>query len=176
MPLRDIMILFKGNFLVTNVSENLNHNTMLQKLSKCEVKVYNTKIDLLLNFPRNQFWQNLNIKNCLLQFQRLTTLNFGKFGTWKMAQTYWNWNSKPLKVPKMTLFDLLNAPKIWFHVKSEWQGNCEISTKWCLSFTLEKFLEHCVQCGNFRDFLSFRFYVKSKLECIEVLIIAVFAF
>ena len=38
--------------------------TMLQKLSKCEVKVHYTRIDLPLNFAWNQFWQDLNVKNC----------------------------------------------------------------------------------------------------------------
>ena len=37
---------------------------MIQKISKCEVKVYNTNIHLLLNFAWNQFCQNLNLKNC----------------------------------------------------------------------------------------------------------------
>ena len=56
--------------------------TMLQKLSKCEVKVHNTRIHSHLNLAWNQFWQNLNMINChFLQFQRLSNLNFGKFGT-----------------------------------------------------------------------------------------------
>ena len=37
--------------------------TMLQKLSKCEVKVHNTRIHLPFNFASNQFWQILNLKN-----------------------------------------------------------------------------------------------------------------
>ena len=40
------------------------HSIMLQKLSKCEVKVHNTRIYLPLNFLRNEFWQNLDIKSC----------------------------------------------------------------------------------------------------------------
>ena len=49
-----------------------------------------------------------------LQFQGLSTLNFGKFGTWEMGQIYKNENSEPVKVPKMTFFDHMSSPKFDF--------------------------------------------------------------
>ena len=58
--------------------------TMFQKLSKCEVKnLFATQFcvkSILAKF-RSQ-------KLPFLQFQRLSTLNFGTFGTWEMAQIY----------------------------------------------------------------------------------------
>ena len=37
---------------------------MFQKNLKCDVKVQSTRIYLPPNFACNQFWQNLNLKNC----------------------------------------------------------------------------------------------------------------
>ena len=76
IPNRDISLLFLFSSRL-----HILHSTMLQKLSKCEVKVHNIRIYLPLNFSWNEFWQNLDIKKLpILQFQRLSTLNFGKFG------------------------------------------------------------------------------------------------
>ena len=38
-------------------------STLLQKLSKGEVKAQNSRNYLPINFAGNQFWQNLNLKN-----------------------------------------------------------------------------------------------------------------
>ena len=43
--------------------KNYVHFTVLQKLSKCEVMVHNSRINLPLNVAWNQFWQNLSVKN-----------------------------------------------------------------------------------------------------------------
>ena len=50
--------------------------TMLQKLSKCEVKVHNTSIYSQLNFAWNQFWQNLNIKIAIFTILETVKLEF----------------------------------------------------------------------------------------------------
>ena len=84
--------------------------TMLQKLSKCEVKVHNTRIYLQLNFAWNHFWQNLNIKNChfyhFIVWQIWILVNLGLEKWLKFTK---NWNSEPLKMPKMTFLT------IWIH-------------------------------------------------------------
>ena len=54
-------------------------------------------------------------------------------------------NFKTSKSAKNDTFWPFEFTKIWLHVKSELQGNCEISTKWSLNFTFWKFLEHCAQ-------------------------------
>ena len=76
-----------------------------------------------------------------LQFQRLWTLNFGKFGPWKLLKFTKNQNSESLKLPKLhfwTVWICLNliSRKIWVTV------NSQISTKSRLNFTFWKFLEH----------------------------------
>ena len=55
--------------------------TMLQKLSKCEYKLH-FSIFREINFGKK------SRKLPFLQFQRLSTLNFGKFRIWEMAQIY----------------------------------------------------------------------------------------
>ena len=107
--------------------------TMLHKVWKCEVKIQNTRICLLI-LASNQFWQNLNLKNChfynFRDFQLCILVNLG-------FETY-------LKFTKKSKFRTsINAKndiawwfeftKIWFYVKSEWQAG--------LKFTFWKFLE-----------------------------------
>ena len=64
--------------------------TMLQKLSKCEVKAglcWNLWSNRHSDFMWNQILANSNSpKMSFLQFQRLRTLNFGKFWTWKLLK------------------------------------------------------------------------------------------
>ena len=62
-----------------------------------------------------QFWWIQTVQKCYFwQFYRIWTLNFGKFGTWKLLKFIKNQNSEPLKLPKMTFIDLLNSLKFEF--------------------------------------------------------------
>ena len=58
---------------------------------------------------------------------------------------------------KMTIFDHLFA-KIWFHVKSKWRWNNQISKKSSLNFTFWKFLEH----SEFALFNNASFFCKVR--------------
>jgi len=51
---------------------------------------------------------------------------FGKFQALKSAKMYKNQNSEPLNVLKWQILHFYNTQN-WFHVKSEWQKNHEIS-------------------------------------------------
>ena len=82
--------------------------TMLQKLSKCEVKAWLWRNSIIL--PSLQFY---------LKFWRIQTVQKCHFWTIWIHQ-------------------------IWFHVKSEWQKDYQISTKSSLNFTFWRFVEHSV--------------------------------
>ena len=63
--------------------------TMLQKLSKCEVKAWLCSnmiilppLNFYMKYSFGEFKQSKNV--IFLQFWRLWTLNFGNFGTWKL--------------------------------------------------------------------------------------------
>ena len=90
--------------------------TMLQKLSKREVKAWlcwNLIILLALQFTWNPVLARIQTvqKRHFWQFYRLWTLNFGKFGTWKMLKFTKDQNSETLKLSKITFLDPLNSPK-----------------------------------------------------------------
>ena len=89
--------------------------TMLQKFSKCEVKVHNTRIYLPLNFTWNQFWQIWISKIAI--FTISDTLNSEFWSIWELRNgsiLLRFFTSEPLKVPKMTFSDRLNSPKFNF--------------------------------------------------------------
>ena len=116
---------------------------MLQKLSKCEVKAWlwwnliillplrfyvksyfgkfrRSKYFIFGNFRDSKHWicVNLGLESCSnLPKSRFRTTNNDNLGPFELA-------------------------KIWFHVKSEWRSNYQISTKSNLNFTFWKFLEH----------------------------------
>ena len=112
------------NFIVSDFFENC---TMLQKLSKCEVKVAQyghfsnllplrcyvksnfgeltrSKNVIFANFRDSELWNlvNLELKNC-------SNLLKSQFRTSKIG-----------KIGKIGIFWALDFIKIWFHVKSEW--------------------------------------------------------
>ena len=57
-------------------------------------------------------------------------------------------------------FEFIN---IWFHVKSEWQTNCTISTPCFYNFTFWKFLEHSVLLDECKSTLM-QHYWRTKSE------------
>ena len=52
---------------------------------------------------------------------------FGNFQSQESAKIHKNWISEPLNVSKCLILHF-KIPQNWFHVKSEWQKNPEIST------------------------------------------------
>ena len=101
--------------------------TMLQKLSKCEVKAWlcwNLIILPPLRFyVKSNFGELKRSKNVILANFRdsgLWILKLGKFGTLKLLKFTKKQNAKPLKWPKITFSERLNSPNVGFHVKSEW--------------------------------------------------------
>ena len=66
--------------------------TMLQKLWKCEVKANNSRMYLPLNFAWNQFWQNLNLKNCIFHnfrdLKNCSNLLKSNYWTYKMPKSH----------------------------------------------------------------------------------------
>ena len=94
-------------------------STMLQKLSKCEVKAWlcwNLMILLPLRFcVKSHFGEFKRSKNVIYgNFRDARFLNFGQFGTWKLLRFTKNQNSEPLKFPKTTFLDSLNSLKFDF--------------------------------------------------------------
>ena len=82
-------------------------------------------------------------------FAILRAVNFVQmvnFSLKKSTKIHKNQNSEPLNVVKWLILNF-KTPKNWFHVKSEWYKNHEIST----------------QCKNFHLLI---FYVKSTLICL----------
>ena len=91
---------------------------MLQKLWKCEFKAHSVEIQELREVNFSKMWTSKNGFFTVLN----TTLNFGKFGTWKIAQICQHANSEPLKLPKMAFLTFwipqnLILCKIWVAVK-----------------------------------------------------------
>ena len=56
------------------------------------------------------------------------------------------------------IFGPFQIAKVWFHVKSEWRKNDQISTKSSLNFTFWKFLEHS-------DLKALRFCCNQHQKC-----------
>ena len=101
------------------------HATMLQKLSKCEVKAWlclltfdhftATQILREIKFWWIQILVNSNgPKMSFLPILEVLNFDFSKFGTWKLLEITENQNSEPLKWPKMTFLDCLSSPKFDF--------------------------------------------------------------
>ena len=65
-------------------------------------------------YLKSNFGEFRMSKNVILTILRLWTLNFSKFGTWKLLKFIKNKNSGPLKLPKTTFLDHLNLLKIDF--------------------------------------------------------------
>ena len=143
------------------------------------MKFYNLSTTQILR--EIKLWWIQMVKKChFLALLEVLNFNFCKFEPFLKSQIHQN---SKLGVSKMAKNDILGPfefAKIWFHVKSEWQQNYQASTKSSLNFTFWRFLEqsafkwHAIrmayipQCGNFRIFLSLRFYVKSILKNLEV--------
>ena len=94
-------------------------NTILQKLSKCEVKAWlcwNLIILLPLRFyVETNFGKFKRSKNVIF-FAILELLNFdiSKFEQLSSPKFTKIQSSEALKLPKMTLLDRLNSPKFYF--------------------------------------------------------------
>ena len=86
-------------------------------------------------FPSLRFYVKSILR--ILEMENLPIANlggyefcsFGKFRPSKSAKNHKNQNSEPLNVVKWLILDFKN-PKNWFHVKSEWLKNPDISTLW----------------------------------------------
>ena len=84
-------IIFKSVLPTSSVEiiEIFCHSTMLQNLSKCEVKVHNTRIYLPLNFAWIQGGKILISKIAICTISETLKIEFFcKFGSWGMAQIY----------------------------------------------------------------------------------------
>ena len=119
---------------------------MLQKLSKCEVKAWFCWNLIIL--PQLRFY----VKSNFVEFKQSKNVVFGNFrgsGFWFLV------NLSKFQVPNLPKFNVqrlwncckwLFGPfefaKMWFHAKSEWRKNDQISTKSSINFTFWKFLEH----------------------------------
>ena len=121
-------------------------HTMVQKLSKCEVKAWlcwNLIILLHSDFTWNSILGNSNGPKMSffgnLKDSELKILeNLGLESCSNLLKSKF----RASKFVKNDIFGPFEITKIWFHVKSEWQYNDQISTKLSLHFTFWKFLEH----------------------------------
>ena len=120
--------------------------TMLQKLSKCEVKAW-----LCWNFiiqPHLRFYVKWNFG----AFKRSKNVIFGNsrdsdlwilINLWPAScSNLLKSKFRTSKIVRNDIFGPFECTKIWFHVKSERQLKDQISTKSSLYFTFWKFLEH----------------------------------
>ena len=87
---------------------------MLQKLSKYEVKVHNTRIYLQLNFAWNQFWQSLNIKNAIFTISESVKFEFWYIWDLRNGSNLLKLKFRASKSAKNDIFDGLNSPKFDF--------------------------------------------------------------
>ena len=127
---------------------------------------------LPLNFVWNQFWQNLNLKNCHFynfRVSQVATLNFGKFGTWKNRSKLLTSELRTSKIAKNDNFDHLKFTKIWFHVKSEHQTNSNFLDCTAQLHILKVSGAKCTVADFFREInyvytfnLLFRLTIKAK--------------
>ena len=87
-------------------------STMVQKLSKCEVKVWlcwhlmilpPVRFSVKPNFVKFKWSKNVILGN----FRDSELWMFGKFGTWKLLKFTKNKNSEPLKLQKITFWTIL---------------------------------------------------------------------
>ena len=87
-------------------------------------------------FTWNQFWGFLKCK--ILSFNTFRGSEFWFLCIFSLFED-WNWpkeqNSQPLKLQKRQFLHFKN-PQNWFHVKSEWYKNLEISTHCVLQLCL----------------------------------------
>ena len=91
------------------------------------------------------------------QFQRFWILIFSKFEHLTLATKIQS-SLEFSRVAKINIFGLFEFANIWFHVKSEWRKNDQISTKSSLNFTFWKFLEHS-------DLKALRFCCNQHQKC-----------
>ena len=104
----------------------------------------------LCNFTANQILREMKV----WRIQTIQKCHFGNFRDselWILVNLGLESCSNVLKskfrtskIVNINIFGPFAFTKIWFHVKSEWQENHQISTKSSLNFTFWKFLEHSV--------------------------------
>ena len=121
-------------------------DTMLQKLSKCEVKAW-LCWNLIILLPLRFY-----VKSNFGEFKRSKSVifvNSRDYELWNLVNLALESCSNLLyskfrisRIGKYNLFRPFEITKIWFHVKSEWQWNDQISTKSSLNIRFWKFLEH----------------------------------
>ena len=122
-------------------------STMLQKLSKCEVKAWLCWNLIILLPPQFYVKSNFGVfkrsNNVIFGNFRIRTLNFGKFGTWKLLTVTKNQNSEPLKLLKWLFWtvwirqNLISRKMIKFHQKHALTFESFRSiVHWCLSWIL----------------------------------------
>ena len=102
----------RGNLVVSTLS------TMLQKLTKCEVKGWFCWNLIILPtiriYVKSNFGTSKQSNNVIFGNFRDSELGIlGKFGAWKLLK-FVNQNWEPLKWPKMLFLDCLNSPKFDF--------------------------------------------------------------
>ena len=113
------------------------------------------------------FWGSRRGKFCHLNTFRGSEIWFFFFFNFCTFCTFWrltffqNTKVQSPKNGKMAVLELLDFQH-WFHAKSEWQKIPIITTLMYLQFLKSNYF------WNFRNFLSFRIYVKSILENLEV--------
>ena len=102
---------------------NITPITMLQKLSKCEVKnwlCWNLIILLLLRFyVKSNFGEFKRSKNVILANFRGSEFWFWKLWATFKSQIYQKSKFRVSKIAKNDIFEPFEFTKIWFHVKSE---------------------------------------------------------
>ena len=127
--------------------------TMLQKLSKCEVKAWlclNLIILLLLRFyVKSIFGEFKQFKNVILRILEVLNFDFSKIEQLSSSITKNSkskvWNCQNRHFQTVWIYQNLISHKIWV------AANCKISTPCCLNFRFWKFLEHSgVIFSNFR--------------------------
>ena len=99
-----------------------NHRgTMLQKLSKCEVKAWLCQ-NLIILLPL-QFC----VKYSFGEVKQSKNVIFGDSGVWisvnlglESCSNLLKSKSRTSKIVKINIFGMLDFPKMWFHVKLEW--------------------------------------------------------
>ena len=92
--------------------------TMLQNVSKCEVKA-GLCWNLIILLPLRTY-----VKSNFSAFKRLKNVIFGNFSNFEqLSSAKFTKNSKfrVSKMAKNDIFGLFEFAKIWFHIKSEWQ-------------------------------------------------------
>ena len=125
---------------------------MLQKLSKCEVKARLCWNSIIL--PPLQFY----VKSNFCGFKRSKNVIFGNFRDCELenvvnlglesCSNLLKSKFRTSKIAKNDNFGSFECTKMWFHVKSKWRYNDQISIKSSLIFTFWKFLEHSVLSSN----------------------------